>query len=394
MITHEEALSLIRQHVGPLGVAEVATARCGGRVLAEDVTARLASPPFDKSAMDGFAVRSEDVQELPAELRLTGESFAGSWPDFEVGPGECARITTGAPVPQGADMVVMVEHTLETDGVVRIEKLSGENICAEGEDVTEGQTVLRAGQKLTPLPVGAAAAAGYGKLRVYRRPTSAVICTGTEVVEPPRPVGKGQIYNSNGYILSSLMAPVSSDYEYMGVVGDDEARLSEVIGKGLERDLLVLTGGVSMGQYDLVPDVLKALGVEVVFHKCAIKPGKPVLFGTRGKTCVFGMPGNPFSCFAVFHMLMRAALARMDGLDDLPPHYKTGVMSHGFRNRPGRKTFKPCMAETVDGAVRLRLVDSHGSADIVTAGQANALVTVPDDAAEVEAGQVMKYFDV
>ena len=395
MISHEEALELLCAHVSALAVEEVPTAQCSGRGLAQDVVARLPSPPFDKAAMDGFAVRSVDVEGLPTELDIVGESFAGRWPEFQVGPRRCARITTGAPVPSGADMVVMVEHTRESpDGSVRVEKLSGKNICARGEDITQGQVVLRAGQELTPLRAGVAASAGYDRLQARRLPTCAVLCTGTEVVEPPQPVGKGQIYNSNGYILSALLAPMSSRCEYMGIVGDQPKTIEDAVRKGLDSDLLVVTGGVSMGQFDLVPDVLRESGVDTVFHKCAIKPGKPVLFGVRGKTCVFGLPGNPLSCFVVFHVLIRPALALMAGIDDLPPVHGTGIMKHGFHIKPDRKTYKPCRVESTDGRNEICLVDSRGAADIMSGSEANAMAIVPRGVAQIEAGQQIGFFQV
>jgi len=395
MITHEDALELIRRYVRVLGTEEVETARCAGRTLAADVISRLASPPFDKAAMDGFAVRARDVAKLPAELLLVGESFAGGWPGFEVGPAQCARITTGAPVPEGADMVVMVEHTSElAGGRVRVEKLSGRNICDKGEDLREGQVVLRAGQVLTPLDVGVAASAGYDRLGVYQRPSVALLCTGAEVVEAPAPVGAGQIYNSNAPMLTALLAPLSSRFQYLGIVGDTEAELTAAVRKGLGCDLLVITGGVSMGQYDLVPGVLEGAGVEIHFHNCAIKPGRPVVFGTRGASCVVGLPGNPQSGFVVFHVLLRAVLARMAGAEELLPPCKTGRVSEAFRNKPDRKSFKPCRIEVRDGVNFIVPVAHQGSADIMGASGGSAFFVVPRGVERVEEGQIMEFFEV
>ena len=395
MITHEEALELIRRHVRAVGTEEVETARCAGRTLAADVTSRLPSPPFNKAAMDGFAVRACDVAQPPAELVLVGESFAGGWPDFNVGPAQCARITTGAPVPEGADMVVMVEHTCELPGGrVRVEKLSGRNICDKGEDLREGQVVLLAGQILTPMQVGVAATAGCGRLTVYQRPSIALLCTGTEVVEAPAPMRDGQIYNSNAPMLTALLAPLGSSFEYLGIVGDTKADLTAAVRKGPDCDLLVITGGVSMGQYDLVPDALEAAGVEIHFRKCAIKPGKPVVFGTREGSCVVGLPGNPQSGFVVFHVLLRAVLARMVGAEELPPLYKTGRMSEAFRNKPDRKSFKPCRIEVSDGVNHIIPVRHQGSADIMGASWAGAFFVVPRGMEQVERGQLMEFFEV
>jgi len=395
MISHEEALQLIREHVGSLGTEEMETAQCASRVLATDLVAQVSSPPFHKAAMDGFAVRADDVGKLPVELEIVGESFAGQWPDFKIGPGRCAAIATGAPVPQGADTVVMVEHTSRpSESEVRIEKLSGKNICMQGEDIAEGQVVLRKGQALTPLRVGVAASVGYDRLTVYRRPSIALLCTGTEVVEPPAPVREGQIYNSNASLLTALLAPVGSRFDYLGIVKDRPEELDAALEAGLERDVLVIAGGVSVGPYDLVPDALKRLDVETVFYKCAIKPGKPVLFGKRDRTYVFGLPGNPHSCFVVFHVLMRAAIALMSGADELPPHCRTGLMRHGFDNKPERKNFRPCRVETEDGVNRIELVPSQGAADIMGAAAGNAVLAIPQGMERVEADQTMEFFEV
>ena len=395
MITHEEALEAIRRHVTPLDREDVSTWRCAGRVLAADVTSRLASPPFNKSAMDGFAVRACDVAALPAELTVVGESFAGGWPGFRVGRGECARIATGAPVPEGADTVVMMEHTRELpDGKVRIEKLSGRNICDEGEDIRVGQAVLRAGQRLTPLHVGVAASAGYDRLAVFRKPSIALVCTGTEVVRAPAPVRRGQIYDSNGPMMSALLAPHADSFQYMGVVGDRGGELDAAVSRGLESDLLVITGGISVGQFDLVPEALREAGVEIHFRQCAIKPGKPVVFGTRGRTRVVGLPGNPQSCFVVYHVLLRALLAWMSGAGGLPQACKTGRMSQAFRNKGDRKTFRPCRIEVRDGVSYIVPVACSGSANIMGASAAGAYLVIPRGVELVEKDQLMEFFEV
>lgn len=396
MISHEEALRLIRENVRPPGTERLAVAECTGRILAEDIVARRANPPFNKAAMDGFAARASDLVQLPAELALTGESFAGGWPEFHVGPGQCARITTGAPVPEGADVVVMVEHTEALpDGRIRIREAPADsNICAEGEDMAEGQTVLRAGRLLTPLRVGVAASAGHGRLTVRRLPSVALVCTGSEVVEPPAQPSRGQIYNSNGPILSALLVPVSSEFQYLTIAADTPDSLEQAFRRGLETDLLVITGGVSVGMFDLVPDLLRKAGVEILFHRCAIKPGKPVLFGVHGGGCVFGLPGNPLSSFIIFQVLVRAALAHMAGADDVPPDWRTGIVTEGFPNKPARKNFKPCLVSAVEGVNRVEMIASRGSADIMSASRANAIAAIPRGVESVQTGQEIEFFRV
>ncbi len=395
MIPYEKALELIDLRTAPLGAQEVPTIECGGRVLAEEVIARIPSPPFNKSAMDGYAVRSADVRELPAKLKLVGESLAGGWPDFAVGPGQCAAIATGAPVPEGADTVVMVEHTERLEnGVIRVERLSGANICAQGEDVQEGDVVLKPGQLLTPLEAGVAAAAGYARLKVSRKPSVALVCTGTEVKEPGEKISAGQIFNSNAYLLAALLEPEAREFHYLGIVGDDTASVKAAIEKGLESDVLIISGGVSVGPFDLVPDALAAVGVETVFHKVAIKPGMPVFFGRRGGAHVFGMPGNPLSCFVVFHILVRRAFARMTGWSESPPFLAEGRLTRDVRTKGGRRTFRPCHIEAKAGQVLLTPAEHRGSADITGAADADGFFVVPGDVSQVDEGEIVEFFEV
>jgi molybdopterin molybdotransferase len=394
-ITHEEALRLIRERTPVLGTESLPLAQCLGRALAQEVKARQSSPPFDKSAMDGYAARSADVKDLPTTLRQVGASFAGGWPKFQVGPGECAEIGTGAPVPPGADCIIMVEHTRRADdGGIVVEQFSGTNICRQGEDITEGETLLRPGELLTPLKIGTAAAAGADRLEARRKPRLALLCTGTELVEPSETPRTGQIFNSNGPIVAALASAAGLEVTYLGIAGDSPEELRKAVEQGLESDLLAITGGVSVGTYDLVPKTLKEMGVETLFHGCAIKPGKPVLFGVRGERCVFGLPGNPFSCFVIFHILMRAAIARMQGIEPLPPAYRRGFLRSAVQDRSNRKTFLPCTVEYVDGRAELERIATTGSADIRHAVGAEALFVVPLEADRIEAGQVVEFTEV
>jgi len=393
MIDYEEARALVLKRATPRGLERMKAARAVGRVLAQDVVARIASPPFNKSAMDGYAVRQADVAKLPAELDVIGEVFAGQAPDMAVAAGQAMAMSTGAPVPAGADMVVMVEDTEPAgDGRICVLGLSGVNICPVGEDVQAGETVLTAGQVLTPLRVGVAAAAGHGVLAVHRRPTGALICTGTEVVEPGRRVPGGKIYNANGPMLSSLMRPVCRKFAYLGIVGDDEEELAVSVREGLSYDVLVLSGGVSVGKRDLVPWALEQAGMEEAFHSVAIKPGKPVLFGTAGQSLIFGMPGNPQSCFVIFHMLVAPAIAAMSGASELPPFFEEGVMAEGFRNKPERMNVMPCTVERHEGLAALRLCRFHGAADIMGPSKANAYLIVPRGVEYVRQGERLRFF--
>ena len=393
MIDYEQALRLVLEHADARGTEMAPVAESAGRVLAEDVAARISSPPFDKAAMDGYAVRAVDVRRLPAELDVIGQAFAGEPAGLTVGPGQACVITTGAPVPPGADTVVMVEHTEPAGaGRVRIRKLTGANICPEGEDAVAGQVLLRAGLVMTPLRIGVAATAGAAQMRVWRRPSAALLCTGSEVVEPGAVPGLGRIYNSNGPMLASLLAPLCREFTYLGIVADDEAQLEAHVRRGLGADMLVISGGVSMGQHDLVPAVLERCGVRQAFHKLAIKPGKPAFFGVAGSCLVLGMPGNPLSCFVIFKMLAEPALAAMAGRTELPPLLEEGAVAAAFANNPDRMTLMPCRIERSAEGALLSLRPHHGSADLLGPGEADGFLIVPRGVEHVAAGARLRFF--
>ncbi|MBS3764456.1 MAG: molybdopterin molybdotransferase MoeA, partial [Planctomycetes bacterium] len=220
------------------------------------------------------------------------------------------------------------------------------------------------------------------------------LCTGTEIVEPGEEVGDGQIYNSNGSILNSLLKPVSEKVKYLGTVGDDREQLLKLIEKGLEEDLLVISGGVSMGQYDLVPKCLDKLGVEKIFHKSAMKPGKPTWFGRKDDTLIFGMPGNPLSCFVVFHVLVRPVIDRMIGIEESGLEYSTGRVTEGFSNKGKREHFIPATRETEEAETYLSRLPHHGSADIMGSAKADVLISLPIGCDGVTEGEIVRFIQV
>jgi molybdopterin molybdotransferase len=392
MIEYHEALERVLAEARPCGDTELPVADAAGFVAARHVVALIDSPPFDKAAMDGYAVRADDLTQLPTCLDLVGSSAAGSPAACRVGPGQAAAIATGAPVPEGADTVVMVEHTdREGDDRVRVLRDSGTNVCSRGEDVRAGELVLRAGELLTPLRVAVAAAAGHALLWVRRRPSVAVLCTGTEVVEPGEPTGPSCIYNANGSMLVSLSSGVCDTVAYLGVTGDQEGALEDAVRRGLESDLFLVTGGVSVGRYDLVPAVLDAVGVRTVFHKVAIKPGKPTLFGVADGRFIFGVPGNPLSCFVVFKLLIEPAIGALSGRTDRLPPFETGVNAEPFARNPDRLGVLPCTVTRRNDAPLLRRCRINGSADIVGASAADGLMLVPAGAETVQEGRQLEF---
>ncbi len=285
--------------------------------MAEDVPSDIDIPPFPRSVMDGFALRSEDLKTPTTRLQIAGVIPAGTFPSFGIGPGQTARIMTGAPVPDGADAVQKVESTKSHDEMVEILEPvpAGENIVPRGAEVRRGERVLKKGTTLDTAAVAVAATVGKTRLRVGARPRVAIIATGNELVSPSEQPQPGQIRNSNTFSLAAQARALGAPVTDLGVATDDKTSLTELIEKGLSHDLLILSGGVSMGLFDLVKEVLAAFNIKILFDKIALKPGKPTVFGIAPNgTPVFGLPGNPVSTMVTFELFVRPALGKNGGL--------------------------------------------------------------------------------
>lgn len=357
-----------------------------GHALAEAVTADLDMPPFDKSAMDGYAVRAADV---PGELAVVEEIAAGAVPRRTIGAGECARIMTGAPLPPGADAVVMVERTEAlAGGKVRIGvgAAAGDHLCRRGEDVRRGATVLEPGAVIRPAEVAVLAAMGRAEVRVMRRPTVAMMATGDELVEVERTPGPGQIRNSNAHAVAAQVRTLGMACDLLPTARDRLEELRPAIREGLRRDVLILSGGVSVGGYDLVVEALKAEGVEAVLHKVAIKPGKPFFFGVRGEQRVFGLPGNPVSSFVIFEVFVRPFLGAMAGLPSLRREIRRARLKARHQGRAERTQFLPARLWRDGNEVVAERVPWNGSADIFGLTRADALAIIPAGTEIVEEG--------
>src|SRR5215813_10370916 len=291
-----------------MAVESVALLEAMHRILREDILSDADSPPFDKAIRDGFAVRFEDLARIPADLEVIGESRAGAGSDVEIRRGQCCEIMTGAPLPPGANAVVMVEHTERLSSqTVRILKTVRENdgLLRRGAEARKGEQILRTGRKIGVADLGLLAGTGKSSVLVSRKPRVAVIATGDELVEVDDMPQPGQIRNSNTYTICAQIKEAGAEPLILGIGRDNLEDLRIKIGKGLEQDILIVSGGVSMGKYDLVERVFAEFGVEVLFDKVAMKPGKPTVFGHRGQTYVFGLPGNPISTMVAFHMFVR-----------------------------------------------------------------------------------------
>jgi molybdopterin molybdotransferase len=390
LLTFEEAQERVLAAARPLPSELVAIAQAGGRVLAEDARARVDLPPFASSAMDGFAVRAAD---LPATLPIAGESAAGSPLQGALESGTAAAISTGAVVPEGADCVVPVEHVVVSDNRVEISTASapGANVRLRGGDIAAGDVVVPAGARLMAARVAAAAAAGIGVLACARRPRVAVLATGSELVAPGDDLRDGQIYESNTVMLVSALAEAGAEVEPEAPAADDEAALREAFQRGLAADILVTSGGVSVGEHDLVRATERELGVEEVFWRVAMKPGKPISFGVHGETLVFGLPGNPVSALVGCELFVKPALWALQGLAEPLPRFAPGRLSSGLRRDLERDQFVRARSRFDGDAVVLEPVVGQESHMIARSSAADALVHVPRGNGELAAGSFVRW---
>lgn len=367
-------------------------------ILAEDVTSDVDSPPHDKSIVDGYAIISNDLQSGTAVLTVLEEVTAGRVPTHAVAPGSAIRVMTGAPVPAGADAVVMVEQSeLAADGqrvALRAERVpSGQNIMPRASSMVRGTRVLTAGTLLRPIEIGVLAEVGRSHVQVVPRPSVAVLATGNELVPADCLPGPGHIRNSNGPMLVAAAQRAGAMATDLGIARDEPGHLRALIGAGLASDILVISGGVSAGVLDLVPGVLAALGVEQVFHKVRLKPGKPLWFGVlahkRGPRLVFGLPGNPVSSLVCFELFVRPAIARLAGRSSALAEL-TAALTVGFSHRGERPTYYPARLLEDGGPPSIEPLKWRGSGDLATLVAANALACFLPGTREYVAGEVIR----
>jgi molybdopterin molybdotransferase len=391
LLTFEEAQRLILERAHPLPVEGVRLEDAAGRVLAEPAKALVDLPPFPSSAMDGFAVRSSDI---PGVLPVAARIAAGRPAPRELRPGEAMAIATGGVVPDGADAVIPIEYVVEHDNGVEVSEPvpAGENVRPRGGDLRAGDTVVERGVALGPVQLGALAAAGVAEVVCGARPRASIVTTGTELRSPGEKLGPGEVYEANGLILGAQLRSAGALAERSAVVADDEAAHREALGRALESDVLVTSGGVSVGPHDLVRRIEAELGVEEVFWRVAVKPGKPVSFGVREGTLVFGLPGNPVSSLVGFELFVRPALLALQGHADPLPRFEPGRLAAAARRNESRdELVRARMRDGNDGAVHLEPLAGQESHMIARAAGANALVLLPRGEGELPAGAPVRY---
>ncbi len=397
MFTVSEALALVLTKTQPLPprLTELSPAALG-LVLAEDVASDLDMPPFDKALMDGYALRAEDLRSGQGTLTIVEEIVAGRLPLHPLKPRQASRIMTGAAMPTGADAVVMIERTQVVDeDKVRIDDVkaeTGQNILRQGREMKQGEVVLKAGAVLRAQEMGLLAAVGRTAAQAVPAPQVAVMATGDELVPANAVPAPGQIRNSNGPMLLAQVQRAGGKPYDLGIGHDCRDELVRLIIKGLEANVLVLSGGVSAGKLDLVPGVLQELGVEAHFHKVSMKPGKPIFFGTKNQkerppTLVFGLPGNPVSSLVCFELFVRTALRKLGGHAEPQPRFVQATLTQSFRYKSDRPTYHPAWLEPGADGWRVHASKWFGSADLRGLHAANALVLFPPGEQQYAAGQ-------
>src|SRR4051794_16367805 len=386
----EEAQRLIIERARPLPAETVRLEQAARRVLALPARASVDLPPFASSAMDGFALRAADS---PGTLPVAARIAAGVPAPRALEPGEAMGIATGGVVPQGADAVIPIEYVVEHDNDVEIERAVGlgDNVRPRGSDVSAGDLVVAEGSRLGPAQIGALAAAGLVEVSAARRPRVVVLATGTELRRPGEPLGPGEVYEANGVLLATAFASAGADVELLPTVADDAAAHRHALEAGLEADVLVTSGGVSVGPHDLVRGLLAELGVEEIFWGVAVKPGKPLAFGVRGSTLVFGLPGNPVSSLVGAEVFVRPALRALQGASVPGPMYFEGRLIAAVRRNAHRDEFLRARSVPSTDGMWLDPVKGQESHMIARAAAADALILAPRGDGELAAGETVRY---
>lgn len=394
MILISEALEIIERKTHSLKSETIDLESSVNRILAQIIKADMDLPPFDRSQMDGFAVKAKDTKSVPAKLKIIGESVAGKAFDGKLKSGESVRIMTGAPVPKGADAVQKVEETKETENFVEILEATkvGQNINPFASEITRGEKIFGKGELVTEQMIAAIASFGYAKIKAFRRPKIAILSTGSEIVNISEKPQKDQIRNSNSIMLK-VFADRISDAEILPLVGDNVENLRSAIAEAIENsDILITSGGVSVGDYDFTKPVLRDLGAEIFFERVSLKPGKPTVFGKLNDCLIFGLPGNPVSSAVTFYLFVRTAILRMQSAKNCELRKGFAVASTKLKAAKERDSVLPASVVTNErGELIIESLRFNGSSNFIAFSRANALVFVPQ-AKNLEAGDVAEIY--
>jgi len=394
-IPFDEALRQILEQVVPIGQETVSIHEATGRILAGEASAPFDMPGADNSAMDGFAVRSEECRET-VSLTIAGYRPAGSTGDTPTGRNAAVRIMTGAPLPPGFDSVVPLEEVSEEGGTVRVPGpvKAGAHVRRRGEDIAKGDLVLRAGTVLRPPEISLLVSFGRIEVPVYRRPAVAILATGDELVEPGAPIRPGAVVNSNSPSLASAVREAGAEPSMLGIARDTLPELRKKLSEGLTGDALITSAGVSVGDRDLVREALSGLGVREHFWKVRMRPGRPFAFGVKGKVPVFSLPGNPVSAMITFEMLVRPALRSMIG-DPVPVKARVkGMLEEPIRKKAGRIQFLRVRAELREGSWRIRSAGDQNTGILRTLVQGTGIAVLPADRTEFLAGEAVEWLSL
>ena len=396
MITVEEALDKVLSHIKLLGPEKVSILEALGRVIAEDIDANRDIPPLDNSGMDGYAVRSEDIRNAdpnhPVRLKVIEDLPAGFISTRTVGKGEAIRIMTGAPTPTGADTVIPVENTTKEGDFAAILKTGspGENVRRAGEDAKMGERVISSGDLIRPAEVGMLASVRRSFVSVYQRPMVAVLCTGEELVDVDGGLDEGKIVSSNSYALAAQVKDCGASPVQLGIARDRKEEIKEKLLQGLRADVLISSAGVSVGDYDFVKDVLRDLGMEMVFWRVAMKPGSPLAFGMIKEKPVFGLPGNPVSSMVCFEQFVRPSLLKMMGHRQIFRPIIEAILKEEIHKEPGRRHFVRASVVFEEDHYFVTTTGAQGSGILRSMVKANGFVVIPEDRKIVRAGEKVK----
>lgn len=393
MISYPKARDLLLEAVSPVETEVLPLEDCAGRILAEDVRASRDVPAFDRSAFDGYALRAEDLadarRESPAVLRVIGELRAGDPPALTVTPGSAVRIMTGGPIPAGANAVVQFERTREEDGKVTLfaPVRRGENVVCAGEDVRCGETVVASGTEINAGVMGLLAAQGLARICVYRVPRVGIVSTGGELAEPGEELGPGKIYDANRYMLTAALDRMGCEGVFLGHAGDDASEIARLIRDGVARcDALILTGGVSVGRYDLTPGAIEDSGVTILFRGVDMKPGKACAYGKKGEKLVCALSGNPAAALTNLYAVAAPALGRLCGRRDCLPTEVTVTLEAAYPKPSPRTRLLRGRLHLNDGILRISLPDRQGNSVLSSAVGCSVIAVVPAGSGPLEAG--------